>query len=50
MCLGRHSSFECLGRLTPARSESMDLVSSTVCWLGTILLFDQSEVTLIFFC
>ena len=49
MCLGRHSSFECLGRLTPARSESMDLVWSTVCWLGTILLFDQSEVTLIFF-
>ena len=49
MCLGRHSSFECLGHLTPARSESMDLVSSTVCWLGTILLFDQSEVTLIFF-
>lgn len=42
MCLGRHSSFECLGRLTLARSESMDLVSSTVCWLGTILLGDQS--------
>ena len=49
MCLDRHSSFECLGRLTLERSESMDLVSSMVCWLGTILLVDQSEMTLSFY-
>ena len=42
MCLGRLSSFECLGLQTLERSASTDLVLSMVCWLGTFLALDQS--------
>ena len=48
MCLGRLSSFECLGLQTLERSASTDLVLSMVCWLGTFLAPDQSYVVITF--